>query len=70
MSTEELAVRMDAAFVKKEREHRFAAALWLLRRNPTLKRTLRAICSHVPSRDFRCPLKGDSTFPEEGLGFP
>ena len=47
MSTEELAVRMDAAFVKKEREHRFAAALWLLRRNPTLKRTLRAIRSHV-----------------------
>ena len=47
MSTEELAARMDAAFVKKEREHRFAAALWLLRRNPTLKRTQRAIRSHV-----------------------
>ena len=47
MNTEELAARMDAAYVKQEMEHRFSAALWLLRRNPTLQRTLRAIRSHV-----------------------
>ena len=47
MTHEQLASRMDAAFRWQEMEHRFSAALWLLRRNPTLQRTLRAIRSHV-----------------------
>ena len=47
MTHEQLASRMDAAFRRQEMEHRFSAALWLLRRNPTLQRTLRAIRSHV-----------------------
>ena len=47
MTHEQLASRMDVAFRRQEREHRFSAALWLLRRNPTLQRTLRAIRRHV-----------------------
>ena len=47
MTHEQLASRMDAAFRRQEMEHRFSAALWLLRRNPTLQRTLRAIRRHV-----------------------
>ena len=47
MTHEQLASRMDAAFRRQEMEHRFSADLWLLRRNPTLQRTLRAIRSHV-----------------------
>ena len=47
MTDEELTERMDAAYVRQEREHRFSAALWLLRRNPALQRTLRAIRRHA-----------------------
>lgn len=47
MTHEQLAAKMDAAFVRQERERRFSAALLLLRRNPTLRRTLRAIRRHV-----------------------
>ncbi len=47
MTDEQFMERMDAAYVMQEREHRFSAALWLLRRNPTLQRTLRAIRRHV-----------------------
>ena len=51
MTHEQLASRMDAAFRRQEMEHRFSAALWLLRRNPTLQRTLRAIRSRVRPRE-------------------
>ena len=47
MTHEQLASRMDAAFVNQERRRRFSAALWLLRHHPTLQRTLRAIRRHV-----------------------
>lgn len=47
MTHEQLAAKMDAAFTRRERERRFSAALLVLRRNPTLRRTLRAMRRHV-----------------------